>query len=572
MYTTHSPQTAQDYLDNGQLALEQSDWRQARACFEAALQEQETAVAWEGLAMAAWGLNDTPTTIAAREEAYRLYRQQDDRRGAARVAINVATDHFYFRGEQAIATGWMQRADRLLAAADACPEKGWLALAEAQILIWVEHDFVAAHALATKSARLGRNLADVNLEMLALAFAGICLVGQGQIDEGMRQLDEATLAAVIGEITIADAACTACCCLIFACEWTRDYGRAYEWIERSNELSDRWSHPTHFYFCQTHYAKLLIWRGEWGKAESSLVQAVRELEVVQPALAAEALIHLAGLRCRQGRFAEASELLARAESPPYRTLVADFCLLGRATLALADGQMDTAVDLTQRFLRAMPEENRMERFAGLELLLLAQVQRGDREGAQQTLAEIQATATLVGTQAMQAAARFAEGLVALAANCFDEARRCLEDAVELWDRTEGRHEAALARLELAHALQALGRPAAAARQAERACETFRQLGAVPDATRARELLAEIEKGSTGEVQKDTAVADLTPRELDVLRLLAAGLSNQEISHQLVISVRTTERHISNIYDKIGTSGKAGRAVATAFALQHGLTD
>lgn len=65
-------------------------------------------------------------------------------------------------------------------------------------------------------------------------------------------------------------------------------------------------------------------------------------------------------------------------------------------------------------------------------------------------------------------------------------------------------------------------------------------------------------------------AELTPREVEVLRLLAAGKSNQEIAAELVLSIRTAERHIANIYEKLGAHGKTARAAATAFAFSHGL--
>ena len=60
---------------------------------------------------------------------------------------------------------------------------------------------------------------------------------------------------------------------------------------------------------------------------------------------------------------------------------------------------------------------------------------------------------------------------------------------------------------------------------------------------------------------------LTVREVEVLRLLALGQSNREISAELVLSVRTVERHLTNIYSKISARG---RADATAYALGHAL--
>jgi len=60
---------------------------------------------------------------------------------------------------------------------------------------------------------------------------------------------------------------------------------------------------------------------------------------------------------------------------------------------------------------------------------------------------------------------------------------------------------------------------------------------------------------------------LSPRELEVLRLLAAGESNAQIARRLGLSTHTIERHVANLYRKIGARG---RADATAYALRHGL--
>jgi DNA-binding NarL/FixJ family response regulator len=68
----------------------------------------------------------------------------------------------------------------------------------------------------------------------------------------------------------------------------------------------------------------------------------------------------------------------------------------------------------------------------------------------------------------------------------------------------------------------------------------------------------------------SAGAHLTPREVEILQLLARGSTNQAIAGQLVLSVRTVERHIGNIYEKLGVRGGAARASATAFALSHGI--
>ena len=69
--------------------------------------------------------------------------------------------------------------------------------------------------------------------------------------------------------------------------------------------------------------------------------------------------------------------------------------------------------------------------------------------------------------------------------------------------------------------------------------------------------------------RHTRPADLSEREVDVLRLLARGLSDKEIARALVLSTRTVHHHVEHIYDKLGIST---RAAATLFAMQHELLD
>ena len=63
---------------------------------------------------------------------------------------------------------------------------------------------------------------------------------------------------------------------------------------------------------------------------------------------------------------------------------------------------------------------------------------------------------------------------------------------------------------------------------------------------------------------------LSAREREVVALIAQGRSNREIADALVLSVRTVERHIENVYNRLGISGRAGRAIVTAYALRHQL--
>src|SRR5688572_8936696 len=173
------------HLHTGQEALARGAWKEARQAFEAALAQQETPEALEGLGTAAAWLDDGSVLFEAREDAYRLYLERDDRRSAARVAIGLARDYFTFRGELAIANGWLQRAHRLLEGLEPSSEFGWLAICEAHLALWTEYDAPTVHRLCIQASSLGRSLGDINLEMLGLAYEGVALASQGMISAGM---------------------------------------------------------------------------------------------------------------------------------------------------------------------------------------------------------------------------------------------------------------------------------------------------------------------------------------------------------------------------------------------------
>jgi DNA-binding NarL/FixJ family response regulator len=560
-----------DPLSAGQEALARGAWDEARACFETVLRSGETPEALEGLGMAAWWRDDAAVTFDARERAYHLYRQQGDYQGAARVATYLAYDYYSFRGEYAIANGWFQRAHRLLEGFDLVPEQALLAIYEGSFALLLRNDTATARRLGAQAAMIGRTLGVIDLEMLALALEGLARVSEGDIAEGMRCLDESTTAAVSGEITDPDACASACCFLIYACERVRDYDRAAQWCTYVQELTRRWNYPLMFALCRAHYAGILIWRGDWAEAEATLAAATNDLLATRPTEAAYGIVRLADLRRRQGRIDEAATLLAQAESHPFRTPGANLALLGRATLALDQGDPAAAVDMAARFLRSLPTEDRMERPAALELLVLAHIIRGDRAQAQIALAELDSIATTVATEPLRATVSFAAGIVAAAEGEHKTACRHFEDAVDLYKRSGAPFETAQARIGLARALLALGRIQAASQQARKAQDALQRLGAAPEADRAAALLRDIEATPDEQIALAPDVTDLTPREIEVLRLIATGKSNQEIAAILVLSVRTVERHISNIYGKIGASGAVARATATAYALHHGLT-
>jgi DNA-binding NarL/FixJ family response regulator len=564
-------QPVADLLKSGWEALARGAWDDAHAVFAAALRREETAEAFEGLGWAAWWRNDIEETFRARELAYRRFTERGDRAGAARAATGLALDHFARLGEHAVANGWVQRAHRLLNGLAPAPEHAMLAILEGHMAIMVAHDTETARRLGAEAAALAASLGAVDLEMLAQALEGLARVGAGDISAGMRLLDEATAAAVAGDMTDLDAIVTTCCYLIHACELVRDYERAAQWCNKVMDISARWSYRAMFSICRTHFASVLIWQGAWTEAERELTAASEDLAATFPAMAAEGIVRLAELRRNQGRLDEAVSLLARLEERPLQMRGGTPALLGQAGLAIDRGDPTAAADLAERFLRGIHPQDRLRQVAGLELLVRAQIALAELGQATTTASELRAIATTVATAPLRAAASLAEGLVAAAADDHETARRRFEDAVDLFERSGAPFDVAQARLELSRSLHALGRLTAAEREARLSLKSSQHLGAAREAERAANLLEALKRPGRGAGALALDPAGLTEREAEVLCLIANGKSNQEIAAQLFLSVRTVERHISTIYSKIGVSGRVARATAAAYAISHGLT-
>ena len=120
--------SAASSLAAGQAALARAAWADARACFEEAAAAEDSPAAWEGISRAAWWEGDPEVTLSARVRAYQGYRRIEDARGAARMAMWVASDHLDFRGDDAVCAVWLRRARTLLDGHPPCVELGFILL------------------------------------------------------------------------------------------------------------------------------------------------------------------------------------------------------------------------------------------------------------------------------------------------------------------------------------------------------------------------------------------------------------------------------------------------------------
>jgi DNA-binding CsgD family transcriptional regulator len=552
---------APDPVRAGHDALAQGDWDAAQQQFERAVAENDdSAEAWEGLGMAVWWHEDYASAIRAREQAYRIYRSRDDRRGAARMGFYLAMDHADAQGQIAVAEGWIARSRRLLEGLPPTPELAMLLLLDGHQALMGDNDTGRARELAAQAIEIARAVGPPDAEVLGLAMEGLARVSEGEVAGGMRLLDEATTAALAGELTDLNAIGTTCCYLIHACERVRDFDRATQWCDKVKEFCTRWNFTGMFTVCRTQYAYLLIARGAWAEAEAELAAATSELLAHRPSSVASSMIRLAELRRRQGRLDEAEALFQQA--PQHR-----LSLLGRAEIALDRGHPEQAQDLVAQYLRRFPAETRTERVVGLELAVRVGVQMGMHAESEGALRELQEIAIQLGTDPLRATVLYAEGILAREREDQERARVCFEDAADLFDAGEIPFEAGLARIGLAEILIEMGRPEVARAQIVRARATFAALGAVAEEAKGAAVEARIGAGSTAPPPAASKVNSLTGREIEILRLVAAGMNDRQIAERLFLSQHTVHRHVSNILTK---SNLPSRSAAVAYASKQGL--
>jgi ATP/maltotriose-dependent transcriptional regulator MalT len=534
--------------ERARAAIRESHWEQA---FETLTALDATdglgAEDLEALGEAAWWLCRSPECIAARERSVAAYVAEEHPRRAALVALRLFYT-FSVRGEGAIASGWLRRATRLLDGEPEGIEHGQLALAEARVAR-ATGDADRELDRARRAIALGHRFADADLVALGQYIEGRLLVRQGQVYDGMATLDEAMLAATQGELGPM-ATGQVYCNVIAACQELGDLRRAGEWTEALRGWCATQPASVFPGLCRVHRAEVMRLRGAWSEAEQEARHASEDLIETMPAFASEALYQLGEVLRQQGDL-DAAELAFKRASDLGREPQP-----GLALVRLAQGKEDAAAAAVRRALAQ--ESNRLTRARLLSAQVEIATAVGDLSAATAAAEELRGIARDYGSVALEAAAAFAEGRVELAAGRAPDALGSLHRAWELWQEADCPYEAAETRRVLALACRAVGDAEGAELALGWSLGVFERLGAAAESARTAELLGARQR-----------VAGLTLREIEVLRLVAAGKSNREIAAELYLSAKTVARHLSNIFHKIGVSS---RTAATAFAYEHGLID
>jgi DNA-binding CsgD family transcriptional regulator len=539
---------AESGVARGYEALASGDWAAARSAFEAALAVEEFPEALDGLGRALWWLREERDAVVERERAYAGFRRDGELARAARIALWLSREYALAFGNDAAASGWLARAERLLRDVAPGAEEGWLDLARSE----QTRDADESSRLAAQALDAASRAGDTDLELRALAQLGFAEVALGAVEQGLAHLDEAMAAATSGEPATLETFADVCCTLMLACERAGDADRPQQWSKVLEEFVRRYDHVTLLAFCRTCCADVFAANGRVDAAEEELVAAIRELtEAGQRSRCVPPAARLADIRVLQGRFDEAEQLLIGIEDDPD-------AIRASAAMRIARGEARTAEALLMRRLDELGWDNLLAAPL-LEQLVQARI-ADDRTADARDAAEALGTiAGSSGRERVEAAAALARGRVAYAAGDAD-AVNILQQAVNGFARLALRLQVAQARLELARAL-VVQSPPAAIETARHARNELEALGASREADAAAALMRSL--GARGRAGP-RSLGSLSRRETEVLRLLGEGLSNREIAERLFISPKTAEHHVSRIYGKLGLKS---RAEAAAYAVR-----
>jgi DNA-binding CsgD family transcriptional regulator len=533
-------------------ALASGDWDRARDAFTSALAEEESPDAHDGLGRALWWLGDLDGALDHRERAYTAFRKRGDAGEAARIALWLAREYLEAVGNEPASSGWVARAEGLLRKGQPTTEHGWLALTLADRAI----DPAAVRSHANTAIEIARREAEPDLEASALAMAGRASILVGDVEGGMKELDEAMIAATSGEVLDPLVFGDICCIVTKACEVAGELDRLMRWNDVIVSFLERNHHAPLMQFCGTCGAEAFLAKGDLGTAEACLIEAIRGLE--QGGHRSRCIppnVKLAELRVLQGRVEEAERLLAGHEDLPEAI---------RATVGIHRTKGEHAVATALLLRRLNHVRDTLMAVPLLSLLVEVQIERGSVSEAAESAERLAAFAASAESPRVKGVASLAMGRVMRARGDADAASH-LEVALETFRHIDAPLEAARTRFELAEAHRDSA-PDVAARDARLALEAFERIGATHEADAAAALIREL-GGPARTGPKRVGV--LTARESEVLGLLGEGLSNPEIAARLFISTKTAGNHVSNILAKLHLRS---RQEAAAYAVRSGPPD
>lgn len=542
---------ATDELQRGREAHAQRAWAEARESLSQADQAQALEpLDLELLATSVYMLGDDEGFATVLDRAHHAYLDAGDALPAVRCAFWIGVSLMQ-RGEVSRGSGWLGRAQRLLDREESdCVERGYLLLPVVlQHAAAGEHE--AAYAAAAEAAEIGERFGDADLHSLAVHEQGHALVGQGRIEQGLRLLDEAMVAVTAGELSPIVTGILYCS-VIDGCQQVYALRRAQEWTAALTQWCQ--DQPDIVSFtgrCLVHRAEIMEVHGAWDDALDQAHQAAERLaQHGTKGATGEAFYRQGEVHRLRGEIVAAEEAYQEAsrcgrEPQP-----------GLALLRLGQGREDVAAASIRRAVAETTE--RLKRARLLPALVEIMLAIDDVDAARAACHELEEIAEGYQSGMLEAMVSHARGAVDVAAGEAAAALIDLRRAGHAWQELDAPYESARVRVLVGMACRELGDEDTAKLELEAARGTFQKLGATFELARLASLT---------DAGQPTETAGLTSRELEVLRLVAAGKSNREIAAELIISEHTVARHMQNIFAKLGVSS---RTAASSFAFEHDL--
>jgi len=517
------------------------------------------AEALELLATAAFLRGDRDTCRQARMRAYQIHVTGGDRRQAARCAARIGLE-LLGAGELAEAAGclpaslsacsaWAAQAESLLDGEQECAERGYVRIATAYEGLTTGAGLEGAVTTATEAVELGRRFGDPDVVALGLAVQGRALSRLGRVPEGMTLLEGSVTGALGGELATATVGLVLTSAIDAANE-AFEFLRSDEWTGALERWCDQQTGLVAFRSRTLALrAASCRRRGQWDEALDAADRACEPTIAPADPTAAALAAYEQGevLRLRGDRQA------AKAAYRRSGELGLD-PQPGLALLLLASDDTEAAAGSICRALgEAEAELARARLLAARVEIALA---RDEVATAGEVAEEFDAIAHRHAVPALEATAHHTGSTILLAQGEAVAALGRLRPALRVWRHLGLHYDEARTRLAIAGCLRQLGDEATATLELDAAGQILAALGAQPDLVGARAL----PPGGT-----TASPHGLTGRELEVLRLVATGLTNRQIADELSVAVRTVDTHVSRILTKLGVPT---RAAATAYAHRH----
>jgi ATP/maltotriose-dependent transcriptional regulator MalT len=538
-----------DVIARAHEAARGHDWDQVRSLFGEVDLATLPGEVLELLADADWWTNRLEQSLALRHRAYAAFVAEGNARRASFCAWYLWFDH-RFKGDAAVASGWLTRAGRHVEAEPDCLQAAFVTVAHAESAR-AEGDVDRALAHAAAALDLGLRINSADIVALATVTRGECAIARSRHREGLAYLDDAMCSVVAGELTPLVTGIVYCS-VLSACFAIADLGRAEEWSRAAVEWCDSLRGGSPYQgICRVHRVEVSTLQGDWEAAEIEAVRAGDELLALDPGAAGEAFYAIGEIRRRRGDLGGAETAFVRAHELGRNPQP------GLALLRLRQARPTDATACLRIAVAELPAEP-LPRAAVLAAQVEIALEVGELAAARTAAGALDELAESATGTIIEGLAAYARATLLLADDDADEARACAQRAWTLLRDLRLPHEAALARAVLGLATREIGDPDRGRLELEAAQRALVQLGARSDATRVEGLLR-------------TTVPErprgLTAREVEVLRLVAAGKTNREIAHEMYLSEHTVSRHLQNMFAKLDVSS---RAAATAFAYEHHL--